>query len=292
MTGTACHRSPRLANQRNSGCSMVTSSTASAGISCSVTGAPGLLHEQRKYVEPAGGWPPGQPRSRASRVRPALAGSPMTAPPDLVARVPDQLRAEDPRPWPVRRVRREHGDHRPDPAAVRRLAQVRDRLGGDVRCRGDLAAVAHPQAPPVQPPDASRAVPPGDTRAEGQLSRSVPVRARRLDLAANVPESAGRAAPRRFSRVEQRDELLGAGQQAVQGGRVIACPGPPAERAQVGGEAGPGFVRRQRASLGGGNTGDSSPCSWSRARPAAGRGQEFASEHPDGLDSGPRRPPG
>ena len=139
----------------------------------------------------------------------------------LVARIADQLRVEDPRTWPARSVRREHGDHRPDPAAVRRLTQVHDRLGGDVRCPGDLAAVAHLQALPVQSPDTPRAVPPGDARAELQLSRSVPVGAGRLDLAVDVPEPlVGRA--RVILAVEQRDEPLGAHEQAVKGERVIA----------------------------------------------------------------------
>ena len=174
----------------------------------------------------------------------------------MVTRIPGQLRVEDPRPWPVRRVRREHSDQRPDPAAVCCLPQVRDRLGGDVRCRGDLAPVAHPQAPPVQSPDAARAVPPGDTRAELQLLRSVPVGARRLDLAADLPEPpVGR--PRAVLGVEQHDEPLGADPQAVKGERVIARQGPPGRKhVQVGGESGIGFVchragleRRDQAGL-------------------------------------------
>ena len=170
-----------------------------------------------------------------------------TAADDLVARVPDQLGAEDPGPGPVRRVRREHSDHRPDPAAVGGLTQVRHRLGGDVRCRSDLAAVPHPQALPVQPPDASRAVPPGDTRAEGELSRRLPVRARRLDLAANLPDPpVGR--PEVILLVEQRDELLGAGHQAVGSGRAIARHSPPRRaQGQVSRDAIRAFGRGDRA---------------------------------------------
>ncbi len=193
----------------------------------------------------AAAWPaevPGQAGDvRVGRVAGAGArGAPVT-------RIPDELRVEDPRAWPARRIRREYGDHWPDPAAVRCRTQVRDRLGGDVRCRGDLAAVANPQALPVQPADAPRAVPPGDACAEGQLSRGMPVAARRLDLAAHVPQPPVRRA-RAILAVEQRDEPLGASQQAVQGERVIARERPAWQHTQPGGEAGPGCVRRQRAS--------------------------------------------
>ena len=218
ITGTAYHRSPRPANQPNSGWRDRHLEHRVGGQLVQRDRRAGLLHDQGEQVEPARRAAlPGQPRSRARRVRFTFAGSPVTAPSaGLVARVPHELRAEDPRSRPVRGVRREHGDHRPDPAAVGRLAQVHDRLGGDVRGRGDLTAVAHPQAPPVQPPDAPGAVPPGDPRAELQLGLGVPVGARGLDLAADMPEPpAGR--PRVVLAVEQRDEPLGAGEQAVQG---------------------------------------------------------------------------
>src|SRR5262249_28845053 len=68
-----------------------------------------------------------------------------------------------------------------------------------------------------------------------------------LDLAADLPEPpAGRPHP--VLAVEQRDEPPGGDEQAVQGERVTVRQGPPGpERAQVGGEAGAGFLHRHRA---------------------------------------------
>ena len=123
------------------GCRNGTSSTASAGSSCQVTGAPGVLDQQRQEVEPAAlAGRPGQPSLASQAGHLDAGGIPdHSAAGQRVARVPDQLRAEDPRPRAAGRVGREHRDQRPDPAAVGGRAQVSDRLGGDVRRRGDRA---------------------------------------------------------------------------------------------------------------------------------------------------------
>src|SRR6185312_2784588 len=68
-------------------------------------------------------------------------------------------------------------------------------------------------------------VPPRHARAEFQLSRGVPVGARGLDLAADLPQPlVGR--PRLVLGVEQRDEPLGAHEQALKRERIITRQGP------------------------------------------------------------------
>ncbi len=181
----------------------------------------GLLHDQGEDVEPARGlasWPAEGP-GQAGEIRGGRVSDDGTIR-GLVTGIPDQLRIKDPRTRPVRGIGREHGDDRPDPASIRGLTQVHDRLGGDVRCRSDLAAVAYPQALPVQSPDAPRTVPPRDACAELQFSHRVLVGASRLDLAPDLPEPrAGRA--RAILVVELRDEPLGIGEQAVRDRWVI-----------------------------------------------------------------------
>ena len=81
ITGTAYQRSPRSASQSKSGCSMGTSSTASAGSSWSVGQAPDSRTIRGRTSNWLTGWPPVQPRARARRVTSTVAGSPVMAPP-------------------------------------------------------------------------------------------------------------------------------------------------------------------------------------------------------------------
>src|SRR5260370_1128127 len=84
---------------------------------------------------------------------------------------------------------------------------------------------------------------PGRPRADFRPRGGVRVGAARLDLAAALPQPPVWR-PGAVLGVEQRDEVLGAHEQAVGGEGVIARPGPPARKhAQVSGEAGLNVVR-------------------------------------------------
>jgi hypothetical protein len=177
-----------------------------------------LLHDQGQDVEPAPGLPAGPSESvsqlrqlRVHRIaRDRRAG--------LVAGVPDQLRGQDPRAGPSGRVRGEHRDDRPDPAVVRRLPQMRDRLGGNVGRRRHLPPIANPQAPPVEPANAAGTVAPRHASRKRQLGRRVPVRPRLLDLAAHLGEPLARCAGRvGILGVEQPDEPLRLRQDVILG---------------------------------------------------------------------------
>ena len=74
---------------------------------------------------------------------------------DLMTGVADQLRIEDARARPSGCIRREDSDHRPDPAAISGLAQVREAFGRDLVCGAHLPPVPDPQRAPVQPADAT-----------------------------------------------------------------------------------------------------------------------------------------
>lgn len=108
------------------------------------TGA-GYLHDQGEDVEPADRLAagPAEGQGEAGDLDGCRVPGDGTVG-GLVTGIPDQLRIENPRTWPVGGVGREHGDYRPDPSGVRRFAQMYDRLGGDVRCCGHLAAIADP----------------------------------------------------------------------------------------------------------------------------------------------------
>ena len=116
---------------------------------------------------------------------------------------------------------------------VRRCPQVCHRLSRDIGRCGHRATIEHLQAPPVQPSDAPGTVPPRNPRSEFQLSGSVPVATRLLDLAADLPQPAVQRV-RTGLGVELRNETLGADEQAAVTELVVAWEGPTAgEHIQV-----------------------------------------------------------
>jgi hypothetical protein len=200
---------------------------------------PGDLHDQRQHVERrAGPARPAEVANRAGEV--GVARVPDDHPVRLaVAGVPDQLLVPDPRAGPLRRGRGEHGERRSDPSAVGCLPQVREGLGRDLVGAGDVAAVPHPQAAPVEPADAAAAVAPGNTGAEGQLAGRVGVGAVPLDLRAYLRDPRANRRRGRVLRLVEGQELLSRGRVDPPRCPLLAglsmnsmraqCPSPPDE---------------------------------------------------------------
>jgi len=88
---------------------------------------------------------------------------------------------------------------------------VRERLGGHLLGGDDVAAVAHPQAAPVEPADAAAAVAPGGPGPEGQLGFGVGVGPVPLDLGPDLLDPRPDRPRPRVLGVEQAKELLGRG---------------------------------------------------------------------------------
>lgn len=211
MAGTACQRSPSSENHGERG-------VAERHLEHDVPGQveqrralPGDLHDQRQHIErrARSAWP-AEVAHGAGEV--GVARIPDDRPVRLaVAGITDQLLVPDPRAGPLGRVRGEHGEGRSHPSAVGGHPQVRERFACQLRGGGDMAAVAHLQAAPVEPADAATAVAPGNPGAEGQLGGGVGVGAVPLDLGAHLLNP---RANRRGSRVlglEQGQELLSCG---------------------------------------------------------------------------------
>ncbi len=138
-----------------------------------------------------------------------------------VAGVPDELLAPDQRPRPVRGLRGEDGDGGPDAAAVRRLAQVVEALGGDRVGVGEPAAVADPQRVPVEPAYTAVAVAPGHARSVGQLGGRVHVGTGVRELRPHGGEPGARITRAGVLPVEESDELLGRLPHLCGGGALL-----------------------------------------------------------------------
>src|SRR6266540_4106798 len=95
-----------------------------------------------------------------------------------------------------------------NPPAGDGLAQVGDALAGDLVGAAHPAAVAHPQAAPVQPADAAAAVAPGHARAMDQLPGRVPVGPEALDVGPHLAQPDLHRSGLRVLLVEQADEPL------------------------------------------------------------------------------------
>ena len=186
MAGTACQRSPSSANH-------AVARVAERHLEHGVLGEveqprtlPGDLHDQRQDIERRAGsaWP--------AEVTHGVGEVGVARVPDdrsvrlAVAGIADQLLVPDPRAGSLGRVRGEHGEGRSHPSAVGGLPQVRERFGGHLRGGGDMAAVAHPQAAPVEPADAAAAVAPGSPGPKRQLCGGVSVGTVALDLGADL----------------------------------------------------------------------------------------------------------
>jgi hypothetical protein len=89
------------------------------------------------------------------------------------------------------------------------LAQVGERLGGDLLGAGHVPPVAHAQAAPVQPADAAARVAPCHAGAEGELGGGVRVGPVPLDLGADLVDPRLQGPGGRDLGVVEAQELLG-----------------------------------------------------------------------------------
>jgi hypothetical protein len=126
----------------------------------------------------------------------------------LITGVADQLRIEDARAWTSGGIRREDGDHWPDPSGIGGLAQMGDAFGRDLVRIAHLPPIPDPQRTPVQAADAARAVPPRDAGGEGEFRGSMPVGPVRLHLAADLSHPVSESTRGRVLVMEQPDEAL------------------------------------------------------------------------------------